>query len=85
MLRISVANGSGFYHVIRHPSYLRLFVNALGWGLAFRAVAGIVIALLMLAALMARIDAEERSLRETFGAEYEAYRARTWRLFPHLY
>ncbi len=85
MLRISVANGSGFYHVIRHPSCLRLFVNALGWGLAFRAVAGIVIALLMLAALMARIDAEERSLRETFGAEYEAYRARTWRLFPHLY
>ncbi len=28
---------SGIYGVIRHPSYLGLLVNALGWGLAFRA------------------------------------------------
>lgn len=27
---------SGVYGVIRHPSYLGLFVNSLGWGLAFR-------------------------------------------------
>ncbi len=28
---------SGIYRHIRHPSYLGLLVNALGWGLAFRA------------------------------------------------
>src|SRR5229473_270094 len=27
---------TGIYGVIRHPSYLGLLVNALGWGLAFR-------------------------------------------------
>jgi protein-S-isoprenylcysteine O-methyltransferase Ste14 len=27
---------SGVYGVIRHPSYLGLLVNSLGWALAFR-------------------------------------------------
>jgi protein-S-isoprenylcysteine O-methyltransferase Ste14 len=30
----------GIYGVIRHPSYLGLFVNSLGWGLAFRSGVG---------------------------------------------
>jgi protein-S-isoprenylcysteine O-methyltransferase Ste14 len=75
----------GIYRVIRHPSYLGLFINALGWGLAFRAGVGVFIAVLMLIVVIARIKAEERLLRETFGAEYDAYRACTWRLIPYLY
>ncbi len=75
----------GIYRVIRHPSYLGLLVNALGWGLAFRAGVGVFIAVLMLIVVLARIDAEERLLRVTFGVEYDAYRARTWRLIPYLY
>jgi protein-S-isoprenylcysteine O-methyltransferase Ste14 len=75
----------GIYGVIRHPSYLGLLVNALGWGLAFRAGVGVFIALLMLIVVLARIEAEERLLHQTFGAEYDAYRARTWRLFPYFY
>jgi protein-S-isoprenylcysteine O-methyltransferase Ste14 len=75
----------GIYRVIRHPSYLGLFINALGWGLAFRAGVGVFIAVLMLIVVLARIEAEERLLNETFGAEYDAYRARTWRLIPYLY
>jgi len=75
----------GVFAVIRHPSYLGLFVNVIGWALAFRAGAGVIIAVLMLLVVLARIDAEERLLGETFGAEYDAYRARTWRLFPHVY
>ncbi len=35
--------------------------------------------------LIARMNAEERLLEDTFGAEYRAYRARTWRLVPYLY
>jgi protein-S-isoprenylcysteine O-methyltransferase Ste14 len=35
--------------------------------------------------VIARIASEERLLGETFGAEYEAYRARTWRLIPYAY
>jgi protein-S-isoprenylcysteine O-methyltransferase Ste14 len=76
---------SGFYGVIRHPSYLGLLVLVLGWGLAFRSGVGVVIALLMFAVVLARIQAEERLLGETFGAEYDAYRGRTWRLVPCVY
>jgi protein-S-isoprenylcysteine O-methyltransferase Ste14 len=75
----------GLYGVIRHPSYLGLFVSVLGWACAFRSGVGVVIAVLMLIVLLARIDAEERLLSDNFGAEYEAYRARTWRLIPHIY
>jgi protein-S-isoprenylcysteine O-methyltransferase Ste14 len=76
---------SGLYGVIRHPSYLGLLVLVLGWGLAFRSGVGVVIALLMLAVVLARIQAEERLLSESFGAEYDAYRGRTWRLVPCVY
>ena len=75
----------GLYGIIRHPSYLGLFVFMLGWGLAFRSAVGVVIAVLSLGVLLARIRAEERLLSETFGAEYEAYRERTWRLIPYVY
>lgn len=75
---------TGTYGVIRNPSYLGLLVNSLGWALAFRSGAG-VLAVLMIPPLVARMGAEERLLRAHFGAEYEAYRARTWRLIPGLY
>jgi protein-S-isoprenylcysteine O-methyltransferase Ste14 len=35
--------------------------------------------------LIARIQAEERLLCSQFGAEYDAYRARTSRLIPGIY
>ena len=76
---------TGIYGLIRHPSYLGLLVTVLGWGLAFRAGVGVIIAALMLPVVIARIESEERLLSETFGAEYEAYRARTWRLVPYVY
>jgi protein-S-isoprenylcysteine O-methyltransferase Ste14 len=76
---------SGLYGIIRHPSYLGLFVLTLGWGLAFRSGVGVIIAVLMLVVLLARIKAEERLLSETFGAEYDAYRSLTWRLIPYVY
>ncbi len=75
----------GLYRVIRHPSYLGLLATGVGWSLAFRGAVGLVITALMLFVLIARMNAEEKLLGETFGAEYEAYRARTWRLVPYLY
>ena len=76
---------SGVYGVIRHPSYLGLFVNSVGWGLAFRSVVGVLLAALTIPPLLARIRAEETLLRAQFGAEYDAYRARTARLIPWLF
>jgi protein-S-isoprenylcysteine O-methyltransferase Ste14 len=76
---------SGVYGIIRHPSYLGLFVNSVGWGLAFRSVVGVLLAALAIPPLLARIRAEETLLRAQFGAEYDAYRARTSRLIPWLF
>jgi protein-S-isoprenylcysteine O-methyltransferase Ste14 len=76
---------SGVYGVIRHPSYLGLLVNSLGWGLAFRSGVGVLLTALIIPPLLARIRAEERLLRAQFGEEYDAYRARTSRLIPGLY
>jgi protein-S-isoprenylcysteine O-methyltransferase Ste14 len=76
---------TGPYRVIRNPSYLGLMIASVGWSLAFRSAAGALLAVLMIPALVARMHAEERLLGAHFGAEYEAYRARTWRLLPWIY
>lgn len=76
---------SGIYSVIRHPSYLGLLVNSLGWALAFRSVVGVLLTAITIIPLVARIRAEEALLRSQFGAEYDAYRARTSRLIPGVY
>jgi protein-S-isoprenylcysteine O-methyltransferase Ste14 len=76
---------TGIYRHIRNPSYLGLLTGALGWALVFRAGAGVLIAALLLIPLVARMRAEERLLASEFGAEYESYRARTWRLVPGIY
>jgi protein-S-isoprenylcysteine O-methyltransferase Ste14 len=76
---------SGIYGDIRHPSYLGLLVNSLGWALAFRSGIGLALTALMIPPLLARIHAEEALLRSQFDGEYDAYRGRTWRLFPGLY
>ncbi|MFI5014850.1 MAG: methyltransferase family protein [Hyphomicrobiales bacterium] len=75
----------GVYGVIRHPSYLGLLVNSLGWGLAYRSGVGMLLTALIIPPLLARIRAEERLLRSQFGDEYGAYCARTSRLIPGLY
>jgi protein-S-isoprenylcysteine O-methyltransferase Ste14 len=76
---------TGIYHFIRHPSYLGLLLSSAGWSLTFRSVAGLILTALMVPPLVARINAEERLLQEQFGADYEAYRARTARLIPGVY
>jgi protein-S-isoprenylcysteine O-methyltransferase Ste14 len=77
---------SGVYGVIRHPSYLGLLVNSLGWSLAFRSGLGVLLTALLIPPLLARVRAEERLLLRTqFGGEYDSYCARTARLIPGLY
>lgn len=75
----------GIYGLIRNPSYLGMLVSSLGWVLSFRSLVGVILTATLLVPLVARIRAEERLLREHFGAEYDAYCARTWRLLPGIY
>jgi protein-S-isoprenylcysteine O-methyltransferase Ste14 len=76
---------TGLYGVVRHPSYLGLLVNSLGWALAFHSGVGVLLTALLVPPLVARIRAEERLLHSQFGGEYEAYRSRTSRLIPGIY
>ena len=75
----------GIYGAIRNPSYLGLLLNALGWSLAFRSGLGVLLTALLIPPLIARMHSEERLLLSEFGDEYEAFRARTWRLVPGLW
>lgn len=76
---------TGMYRVIRNPSYLGMLITSLGWVLAFRSGVGVLLVACLLIPLVARMNAEERLLREHFGSEYEEYLARTWRLIPGIY
>jgi len=75
----------GSYGVIRHPSYLGLLMNSLGWSLAFRSGVGLILTALLIPLLVARISAEENLLYSQFGDNYNAYRSHTWRLIPGIY
>jgi protein-S-isoprenylcysteine O-methyltransferase Ste14 len=75
----------GIYGVVRHPSYLGLLINSLGWALTFRSGVGVVLTALLLVPLFARIRSEEALLRSQFGEQYAAYAARTSRLIPGVY
>jgi protein-S-isoprenylcysteine O-methyltransferase Ste14 len=76
---------SGIYSVIRHPSYLGALIYSLGWSLAFRSGAGVLLTVLLIPPLVARIRSEESLLHRQFGAEYDAYRARTSRMIPGVF
>lgn len=76
---------TGLYRHIRNPSYLGLLIGSLGWVLTFRSIAGMLLVALMLVPLVARMNSEEKLLQSHFGAEYDSYRARTYRLIPGVY
>jgi protein-S-isoprenylcysteine O-methyltransferase Ste14 len=76
---------SGIYSIIRHPSYLGFVINSLGWALAFRSGVGLLLVALTLPLLLLRIRSEEVLLSEQFGAQYDVYSKRTFRLIPGLY
>ena len=60
-------------------------MNSVGWALTFRSAVGVLLTALLVLPLLARIRAEETLLRTQFGAEYDAYCARTSRLIPAWY
>jgi protein-S-isoprenylcysteine O-methyltransferase Ste14 len=62
-----------------------LLLGALGWALAFRSAVGLLLVALLIPPIIARIRSEEALLHAHFGAEYDAYRAKTSRLIPGIY
>jgi len=77
---------TGPYRCLRHPNYAALLLVALGTAVAVASPLAFAATLLLwLPIVVVRITREERLLAARFGAAYERYRARTWRLIPGMY
>jgi protein-S-isoprenylcysteine O-methyltransferase Ste14 len=75
----------GPYRVVRHPSYAGLLLIVLGFEVSTRVWPAVALTLLPLAAVVRRIDVEERHLLTALGPAYASYRARTRRLVPGVW
>ena len=76
---------SGPYARLRHPSYTGLLLAYLGLAVCLDSYLSVAAILLPLAAVVNRIDHEERMLRRKFGEPYRAYSSRTARLIPGVW
>ncbi len=77
---------AGPYRLIRHPGYAGSLLVWIGYALGAGSwAAAILISLVLGGAYLYRIAAEERMLRAEFGATYQMYQQRTWRLIPGLF
>jgi len=76
----------GAYRLLRHPAYTGLLLYLTGLGLVTTSLWCLFLLVTpALVILLLRIRKEERFLHRHFGAEYERWRARTWRLVPLVY
>lgn len=77
---------SGVYRRIRHPMYTGLLIFSLGQAVAVpNWIAGPSYLVVMVLLVALRLGPEERLMRETFGARYDEYAARTRRLVPGVW
>ena len=75
---------SGPYASVRHPGYLGALLACAGGAVAFGSAAALPLAVVMLAAQLARVRTEEALLAARFGEEWRAYVRRTGALLPRL-
>lgn len=76
----------GVYRRVRHPMYAALLLYGVGQALVlpnWLAGPSYLVAMVLITAL--RLGPEERMMRERFGAEYQAYQAKTRRLVPGVF
>ncbi len=76
---------AGPYRLIRHPRYMGIILFSLGIALTFSSGVGMLLVALLLLVLLWRIYDEEALLRQTFGAEWDAYAKKSWHLIPYIY
>jgi len=74
----------GPYALVRHPIYTGLLLAFVGSALARGQWRGVLAVALVLLAFWRKLRLEERWMRETFGARYEAYAGRVAALIPFV-
>lgn len=77
---------SGFYRLVRHPSYSFVLLTFLGLGLFLNNWFSLFIAFVpVFSAFLYRIKVEEKALTGQFGCEYLEYKRKTKKLIPFIY
>jgi protein-S-isoprenylcysteine O-methyltransferase Ste14 len=76
----------GIYETLRHPMYAAFWLWAISQALLLpNWIAGFAGLVGFGTLFFARVGHEERMMLDTFGDEYRAYMARTYRLIPGIY
>jgi protein-S-isoprenylcysteine O-methyltransferase Ste14 len=74
---------AGIYARVRHPRYMEFMMTFLGLALLTGAVGIFLLAFVTILLYLIVAPLEERELRESYGAEYEAYARAVPRFLPH--
>jgi len=75
----------GVYARIRHPMYLAIWLSAIAQPLLIQNwIAGLLVMPAFAAMYVIRVPNEEAMMRDLFGADYDAYCARSGRIFPKV-
>jgi protein-S-isoprenylcysteine O-methyltransferase Ste14 len=75
----------GPYRYLRHPRYLGIIIFTTGISLVFGSWLALILVAALTLALIWRIRAEEALMHQEFGADWEAYSQKSWRLIPFVY
>jgi protein-S-isoprenylcysteine O-methyltransferase Ste14 len=75
----------GPYRYLRHPRYLGIILFNIGISLVFRCWLALILVAALTLVLIWRIHDEEALMHQEFGADWEAYCQRSWRLIPYAY
>ena len=76
---------SGPYGLVRHPIYTGLLFGFLGSAIARGRWSGLLATALFFLSALRKYRLEERWMRERFGADYDAYRARVKAIVPFVF
>jgi protein-S-isoprenylcysteine O-methyltransferase Ste14 len=75
----------GPYRYLRHPRYLGIIIFTMGISLVYRSWLALILVAALTLVLIWRIHDEEALMNQEFGADWEAYSQRSWRLIPFVY
>lgn len=76
---------NGPYRILRHPRYLGVLLFFTGISFVFQSYLTLLIVMALLLVLLWRISVEETLMRQEFGAEWEAYCEKSWRIIPFVF
>jgi len=77
---------TGFYQLVRHPSYLGLLLIIAGLALCMGSVLSLLVVVIpVFLAINYRIIVEEQALTNEFGAQYQEYSKKVSKIIPWVY